>query len=293
LASLLEVRLGFVVLWEQGISMDRTFGSQLGTGGATLADLVRKSSLGSNKQDFAQFSMAFSEALGRSGMIGLQEEMSKGLLELVELSRRSNIYGADPNMFLRMITDLSSASSAKNLKGLDAANAIASLSQGVSNPQSAIGQLISMMALRQTVAGSKNASTRALASNGPALLNLQPQGFGLTIGGESLGEDYLRNTINTVRSIAGMNRKGLTEQQQQFSMGIAQQILYNKFGITPQAGEVMLTNPELVSHKQGGVLQSFGLNNISNEDVTKPGAMAYIQFLAQAKQMHGTSQEAG
>jgi hypothetical protein len=281
---------GFRNVMQQGISLDRAFGSSLGTGGSFLGDLIRKSSLGGNKQELSQFSKTFSEALGSSGLIGLQEETAKGVVELVELTRRSNIYGADPNMFVRMIADISGSSNAKNIKGLDAARVLESLSQGIANPPTAVTQLISMIALRSTLAKSGNPNTRALAANGPALLNLQAEGLGLNVNGESLGENVLQETLQSVRSLTGMNRTGMNESQKQFSLNLAKQLMSRQYGISPQTAEILLTNPEMFSRKRGGTLDSFGLGKENYDEVLKPGAAAYIKFLAAAQKNTGVSQ---
>jgi hypothetical protein len=282
---------GFRQVMEQGVSLDKAFGSPLGSGGIMLGDLIRKTPM--SKDNMGQFSLAFSEALGKSGMIGLQEEQAKGVIELVELTRKGNIFGADPTTFARMIGNLGASSEAKGVKGIDAANILANISQGVSNPQSETAQLVSIMALRKTVAGSANAETRSLAANGAALLNLQPQGLGLSVGGESLGESFLKNTLESIRSVYGLNREGLSKAEKDFRLNAAKSFMYQQYGVAPEAGGILLNNPAMFDKSAGSVLARYGLGKASEEKIAKPGGAAFTEFLSEADKAHGgTSQEA-
>jgi hypothetical protein len=228
------------------VAMDRAYGMQLGTGAGFMGQMVRQSSTSGSEVNKLSFSIA--EAIGRGKLVGLQEELLRGVQSLVELTRHANINGPNAGMFAQMIGNVSSLGF-KNLRGEDAARAIGNISQGIANPNNPFGQLLSVMAIRDTLA------QRGLKAKDEDILMMQSQGLGLNVGGKDLGMPLLVSTLKRVHQFGGGN-KALT------SMALA-----NTFNISPQVADALSSNADRLgdeSFRSQFGLEQLGVNSYMN-----------------------------
>lgn len=210
-----------------GAAFARGFGIQPGEGVNFFGQMTRFSNVAQSTAGSQVFAEKIADAIGEGRLAGLQEEMLTGISQLVDLTRHEVVNGPDAAMFARLISNMSDIG-ARNLRGADAARAIAGISNAMAHPGTPVGQALSIMALRRTLA---QAGFAGVANTNPAeLLFLQQQGVGATFRGRPIGMQFMGNFVDLIRRWTGNNPALgalILNEQSHIGIGTAQAILQN------------------------------------------------------------------
>lgn len=262
----------FGELIRQGVSSDRAFGSDLGTGATFLANMVRKGDTSGDTGSLNKLSTAFAEALGRGKLIGLQEELVGGVTQLVEITRRSSASGATSGgMFAGMIADISSIGN-KSLKGMDAANIIAGLDNGLKSPGNAFAGVVGAGSIRTVLSKLVDqglVDQSALSTSN--ILTLQAQGMGAQAKGKNgqminLAPMLLPEMLNQGVALGGNGQLSTLAMAHSFGIPIGQM-------------QAMMANRSFLNSDQGSKFNAaFGIGAAGVD--SSAGVNTFISQLA-------------
>ena len=124
--------------------MGRAYGMDLNSTSQFNAQMVREGAVSSSGQEQNKFALSVADAIGTGKMAGLEEEMLKGIQDLVGIGRSQSVNGPNALQLAGMMGSVSGSDfSGPGLKGKYAAQVIGSIDQSISNPKSPFGYLIS------------------------------------------------------------------------------------------------------------------------------------------------------
>jgi hypothetical protein len=264
----------FAEALRSGVMFDRAFGSELGTGNQLVGSLARYTSTGQNPNDINKVLGVVADSLGRGRLIGLQEEMLQGIMQLVDLTKSSSVGGADPRQFADMIADISGLEGNKNLRGAQAAQFISQMSQGMANPQTNFAQITTQMGLQSALAKLHKEGKISRMPSPSELLLMQKAGVAAEFEGQNVGMAGMTEAMKANLSLTG-------------DKSLSALALSTGYGVNPQQAAFLQKHLDLLGTEKGeNFRQQFGL-----ETPTSVGGMVFRSHLAEQYKNAGSPAE--